>query len=150
MQGYQRLAQILQLRTRLLPQVFAGNPTAAKLNAKAAVKSVQWGSDVYVVGNFSAIADQSVNLPSGTWYDYLDGGQKASASYTLQPNEIKVFTGSYVAAPVIPDHYNTGSTAVEDIFTQPVSATRKVLIDGSIRIVREDGYIYSVTGQRLQ
>ena len=150
MQGYQRLAQILQLRTRLLPQVFAGNPTAAKLNAKAAVKSVQWGSNVYVVGNFSATADQSVNLPSGTWYDYLDGGQKASASYTLQPNEIKVFTGSYVAAPVIPDHYNTGSTAVEDIFKQPVSATRKILIDGSIRIVREDGYIYSVTGQRLQ
>jgi len=150
MRGYQRLAQIIQLRTRLLPNVFEGNPTQASLNAKAAVKSVQWGNQVFVVGNFSATTAQSVSLPAGTWYDYLDGGQNASTSYTLQPNEIKVFTGSYIAAPVVPDHYEEGSTDVEYIFSEPVSTTRKLLIDGIMYIIREDGSVYTITGNKIQ
>ena len=150
MQGYQRLAQILQLRTRLLPQVFAGNPTQATLSEKAAVKKVQWGNQVFAVGNFSATTEQSVTLPSGTWFDYLDGGQQAASSYTLQPNEIKVFTGSYVAAPVVPDHYDEGSTPVEYIFSEPVPTSRKMLIDGTMYIIREDGTIYTVSGSKIQ
>ncbi|MCR4664819.1 MAG: hypothetical protein K5660_05585 [Paludibacteraceae bacterium] len=150
MRGYQRLAQIIQLRTRLLPNVFEGNPTQASLNAKAAVKSVQWGNQVFVVGNFSATTAQAVSLPAGTWYDYLDGGQNASTSYTLQPNEIKVFTGSYIAAPVVPDHYEEGSTDVEYIFSEPVSTTRKLLIDGIMYIIREDGSVFTITGNKIQ
>jgi hypothetical protein len=149
MQGYQRLARILQLRTRLLPHVFAGNPTASSLNEKAAIKSVQWSNQVFAVGNFSATASQTVRLPSGTWYDYLDGGQKAAESCTLQPNEIKVFTGSYIAAPVVPDSYED-LTPLEYILPQPVSSTRKLLIDGTLRIIREDGSVYSVSGNRIQ
>ncbi|MBP5476811.1 MAG: hypothetical protein J6Y00_03905 [Paludibacteraceae bacterium] len=149
MQGYQRLAQIIQLRTRLMPGVFSGNPTQSTLTAKAAVKKIQWGSQVFAVGNFSATASQTVTLPSGTWYDYLDGGQQAASSYTLQPNEIKVFTGSYVAAPAVPDHYED-STPLEYVLPQPVSATRKLLIDGTLMIVREDGSVYSVSGRRIQ
>lgn len=150
MQGYQRLAQIIQLRTRLLPQVFAGNPTQSTLTEKAAVKKIQWGSQVFAVGNFSATSTQTVTLPSGTWYDYLDGGNQAATSYTLQPNEIKVFTGSYVAAPVIPDHYDEGMTPVEYIFSQPAATTRKALIDGVLYIIREDGTSFSVAGSRIQ
>ncbi len=149
MQGYQRLARILQLRTRLLPHVFAGNPTASSLNEKAAIKSVQWSNQVFAVGNFSATASQTVTLPSGTWYDYLDGGQEAAESCTLRPNEIKVFTGSYIAAPVVPDSYED-LTSLEYILPQSVSSTRKLIIDGTLRIIREDGSVYSVSGNRIQ
>ncbi len=150
MRGYQRLAQILQLRTRLLPDVFSGNPTQSTLSAGVAVKKIQWGNQVFAVGNFSATASQTVTMPSGTWYDYLDGGQQASSSCTLQPNEIKVFTGSQIAAPAVPDHYEEGVTPLEYTLPKPVSATRKLLMDGTLMIVREDGSVYSVTGNRIQ
>lgn len=105
MNGYQRLAKIIQLRTRLIPNVFEGNPTATSLASGNTLRFIQWGNDVFVVGNFSATEEWIFNLPSGTWYDYLDGNEKAGSSYYLKPGEIKVFTGDLINAPDVPNSY---------------------------------------------
>ena len=99
MNAYQKTGQIIQLRTRIMPSVFEGDPTAASINGGQQLRTIQWGSNVFVAGNFSATSTQSVSLPSGTWYDYLAGGSKAGSSYTLQPGEVKVFTGTQVELP---------------------------------------------------
>ena len=52
-------AQVIALRTQLMPSVFAGNPTAANIGSGAALRSVQWGNNVYAVANFSATDNQS-------------------------------------------------------------------------------------------
>jgi len=154
MQGYQRLAQIIQLRTRSLPDVFKGNPTASNTNGGASVRYVQWGSDVVAVANFSAKNASDYTLPSGTWYDYLDGGGKAAAKCTLQPGQIKVFTGKQMAAPTIPDHYEfeqfTGVEEVEYIPVLSASKTTKIMQGGRMYICLPDGAIYDMMGRRIR
>lgn len=144
MQQFGRIAKAAQLRTRQMASVFNGNPTAQSLNSGDVVRFVQWGSDIYVVANFGMYA-QTTNLPNGTWYDYLDGAVPANASYTLQPGEVKVFTGTQLVAPTIPASYNF-STDIEDNYTLPQA--EKVLQSGRIIIYRA-GRAYDLRGQRL-
>ena len=148
MRAYQKVGQIIQLRTRLLPNVFAGNPTAVSVGSGKALRTIQWGSNVFVVGNFSATATQSVTLPSGTWYDYLGGGTRAAASYTLQPSEVKIFTGSQITPPSVPDVYDF-TQGIEDIFSDPASSAHKVLRDGQVLILRGDK-TYTITGMEVR
>lgn len=125
MAAYKKTAQIIQLRTRLLPQVFAGDPTAADLGSGAALRSITWGSGsnrVFIIGNFNVSGGskytgaKSFTLPSGnSWYDYLAGGTvplDAGKSITLQPGEVKVYTGSKQTLPNVPSSYDftTGIT----------------------------------------
>ena len=70
MAQYVKCAQAIQLRTRIMPEVFEGNPTAQSLGSGKAVRYVQWGSDVLAVANFSASDVQSYTVPTGTWYSY--------------------------------------------------------------------------------
>ncbi len=151
MQAYQRLAQAIRLRTRIMPDVFTGKPTASQLYTGAQKRYVQWGNDVYAVANFSATKTLDITLPAGTWYDYYAGGSKAKSTYTLQPNEFRIFTGSSVQPPVIPSAYDYAD-GIEQVEWLPSSneGTRKVLIDGQILILREDGSVYTVTGTRLR
>ena len=134
-----------------MPEVFAGNPTDYQLAESAQQRYVQWGDKVYAVANYSATKTLSVTLPAGTWYDYYAGGTKAQSSYTLQPNELLIFTGSSIQPPAIPSAYDyvNGIEQIEWL-QAPQTTTRKVLIDGQIYIVREDGSIYSLTGARLR
>lgn len=146
MQQLQRVSKIIQLRTRLMPSVFEGNPTDQSIYSTL-VRSVQWGNNVYVVANFEPSTSKTVNLPSGTWYDYLDGGNKATSSYSLKPGEIKVFTGSQVQAPEIPDHYNF-SVDVENVFEDNTSSTTEAIkyyYEGQIYILR-NGITYDLFG----
>ena len=148
MQAYQKVAQILQLRTRLKKEVFEGNPTNSSVGATN-LRTIQWGSDVFVCGNISATATQNVSLPSGTWYDYLAGGTNAAATYTLQPGEIKVFTGSKITPPVIPASYDY-SEDIDDIIWEDTSGSAyKVVRNGQVLIVR-DNKVYTITGARVQ
>jgi len=150
MQAYQKVGQIIQLRTRLMPKVFEGNPTAVSVSGGKSLRTIQWGSDVFVAGNFSAKNTQSVSLPGGTWYDYLGGGAKASSSYTLQPGEVKVFTGSQQTLPSIPSHYSVEEQGVEAVWVSgDAPKVQKILRDGQVLIIRGDR-IYTITGQEIR
>ena len=106
MAAFTKCAQIIQLRTRLLPSVFEGDPTATSLSSGAKLRYVQWGSDVYVVANFDASESLTATLPEGTWFDYWNGGSAAPSSVLLKGGEVKIFTGSPLSAPTILDNYN--------------------------------------------
>lgn len=149
MEQYARIGKACQLRTKLLPNVFAGNPTAQSIGSGLAVRSVQWGSDVYVVANLDATSAQQTTLPSGTWYDYLDTSAKAASTYTLQPGEVKIFTGKQIIAPDVPMELNPVTGMVETwVERQTESGVRKVMMDGKVVIVR-DGKLYDLMGREL-
>jgi len=148
---YKKVAQICQLRTRLMPQVFAGNPTAVSISGGLAVRTIQWGSDVYVVANFSATDTQTATLPSGSWYNYLQDATSPTnggATLTLQPGELMIFTGSRQPLPAIalPSPF-TITTALEELETS-TSSWEKVMINGQIYL-RRDNVTYTITGQRI-
>ena len=152
MDGYQRLGKILQLRTRLLPNVFAGNPTKSDIGGTYQIRQIQWGSDVYVVANFTASTTHNVTLPSGTWYDYLDGNAKANSSYSLKPGDIKVFTGKQLAVPNVPNSY-TFEQDIDNIewsgFNSDNTGAVKFYHDGQIYIMR-DNKVYNMMGQPVR
>ncbi|MBQ4508293.1 MAG: hypothetical protein II970_05310 [Paludibacteraceae bacterium] len=148
MQGFQKLAQALQLRTRLMPEVFSGNPTSTDIGAGKKVRTVQWSSDVFVAANFSATSEQSVSLPSGTWYDYYAGG-KAGSSYTLQPSEIKIFTGKQVALPEVPDQYDMQLDIPEIMIQRSGDEAAKVMDNGRLLIIR-NGRVYDALGRTVK
>jgi hypothetical protein len=143
--AYTKCAQAIRLRTEIMPDVFAGNPTAQSLGSGAKVRYVQWGNDVYVVANFD-ISAQSATLPSGTWYDYYAGGTKTGA-VSLQPGELKIFTGKQVTLPVINTDLES-MLPIEQVATEQVRST-KILRDGQILILRGDK-TYNLQGQRVK
>ena len=142
MNGYQRLAQIIQLRTRLIPSVFEGNPTATSFASGNPLRFIQWGSDVFVIGNFSATEERMLNLPSGTWYDYLDGNEKAGSSYTFKPGEIKVFTGKQIPTPDVPDHYSF----IGEPQTETITVAQTLEIGQNLAVKESTEADYVVTG----
>lgn len=148
MNQYRLVSQIVQLRTRLMPKVFAGNPTASSLSTNL-VRSIQWGSDVYVVANFSATDNAPVALPSGTWYDYLGGAGKAASNYTLAPGEVKVFTGTQVIAPTVPTQYNITEGWIDTITEKTTGNARKLLRDGQLIILTPDA-AYDIMGRTIE
>lgn len=148
MNQYRLVSQIVQLRTRLMPKVFAGNPTASSLSTNL-VRSIQWGSDVYVVANFSATDNAPVALPSGTWYDYLGGAGKAASNYTLAPGEVKVFTGTQVIAPTVPTQYNITEGWIDTITEKTTGNARKLLRDGQLIILTPDA-AYDIMGHTIE
>ncbi len=107
MKQYQKVAQFIQLRTKLAPHVFEGNPTSSNIGSGVKVRTISWGSGtdaIYVVGNFSASETLSQTLPSGTWYDYY-AGKQASATVSLQPGELAIFTAKKYDLPDVPTSY---------------------------------------------
>lgn len=148
MNQYRLVSQIVQLRTRLMPKVFAGNPTASSLSTNL-VRSIQWGSDVYVVANFSATDNAPVALPSGTWYDYLGGAGKAASNYTLAPGEVKVFTGTQVIAPTVPTQYNITEGWIDTITEKTTGNARKLLRDGQLIILTPNA-AYDIMGRTIE
>ena len=113
MSQYQQIAQINQLRTRILPQVFSGNPTAQDLAHGRPIRSITWGEGinrVHIVANVS-VDPQTISLPSGNdWYDYLADNSNAIPSDSeigiiLKAGEVKVFTAQYHPLPAVPSSY---------------------------------------------
>ncbi|MEN9304642.1 MAG: hypothetical protein RL264_3071 [Bacteroidota bacterium] len=115
MRAYEKVAQTIQLRTKLLPSVFTGNPTNSDLGSGRAARSVIWGSGnsrVFVVGNFNVPSDGqtfvgsvNISLPEGnSWFDYFENGNTAIAAgsnVTLQPGEYKIYTATKLDLPEI-------------------------------------------------
>ena len=146
--AFTKCAQVITLRTQLMPQVFEGNPTSVSVGTGAKLRKIQWSSDVFVAANFDVTGNQAVTLPSGTWYDYLNGGTVAQGTYTLAPGELKVFTGTPVQAPTFADIQKRDHQGIEDVEAPEIRATKYVK-DGQIYIQRGDR-IYTITGQVVQ
>ena len=144
-EAYVKSAQAIQLRTRLHPEWFAGNPTASALGHAKKVRYVQWGSNVYVAANMDVSA-QNVTVPSGTWYDYYAGGTK-SGTVSLQPGELMILTGVPVALPTI-------NTDLENLLPIPniqageAPKAMKFMRNGQVYILRNDK-VYTITGQEV-
>jgi hypothetical protein len=115
MSQYQMIGQINQLRTRLLPEVFEGNPTAQDIAHGRPIRSVTWGEGinrVFIVANVS-VDPQEITLPEGTanWYDYLANNSNSTAEgtkVTLKAGEVKVYTAQYFQLPEVPSEYIFG------------------------------------------
>ena len=145
--AFTKCAQVITLRTQLMPSVFEGNPTSQNISSGNKLRKVQWGSNVFVVANFDVTSNQAVTLPSGTWYDYLTGASTALGTYTLAPGELKVFTGTPVIAPTFANISKRDHTPIEEVTSSDSSLKgEKVLRDGQLLIRRGDK-TYTITGQ---
>ena len=147
--AFTKCAQVITLRTQLMPSVFEGNPTSVTVGTGLKLRKIQWGNDVFVAANFDVTGNQAVTLPSGTWYDYLEGATRASGTYTLAPGELKVFTGEPVQAPTFADIQKRDHQDIESVLSNDAQQAYKILRDGQVLIVRGDN-IYTVTGTRVQ
>ena len=147
--AFTKCAQVITLRTQLMPQVFEGNPTSVTIGSGAKLRKIQWGSNVFAAANFDVTGNQAVTLPSGTWYDYLNGGNVAQGTYTLAPGELKVFTGSPVQAPTFTDIQKRDHQDIESVLSNDAQQAYKILRDGQVLIVRGDN-VYTITGTRVQ
>lgn len=145
--AFTKCAQVITLRTQLNPQAFTGTPSVS-INSGQALRTIQWGSNVFAAANFSVSVNQNVNLPSGTWYDYLNGAQRANSAYTLAPGELKVFTSTALQAPTFDDIMSRPAQGIEDIFS-PAPDVQKFLYNGTIYI-RRGNQTYTIDGLRLQ
>ena len=148
-EAFTKCAQTITLRTRLLPQVFEGNPTAVNIGSHAKLRTIQWGCDVFVAANFDTTSVQTVNLPSGTWYDYLDGGGRAGSSYNLQAGQLKIFTGQPLTAPTFEDIMKRDPEGIETVTEDKTRVSgEKFIRDGQLYIRRGER-TYTITGQMV-
>lgn len=143
--AFTQCAQVITLRTQLMPSVFEGNPTAVSISSGKKLRTIQWGSDVFVAANFDVSDSQAVTLPNGTWYDYLNGATRANGTYTLAPGELKVFTGTQVQAPTFTNIEKRDHQDVEEVISEPVPSV-KFIQNGQIFILRGDK-VYNIQGQ---
>ncbi len=136
MAQYKKVAQFIQLRTKLAPHVFEGNPNSSNIGGGQKVRYISWGSGedaIYVVGNFSPNEVQSHTLPVGTWYNYYANATVNSTSLTLAPGELLIFTGKKYTLPEVPTSY---TFEIHDgIFTPSVEGNVKVYPSATTDVV---------------
>ena len=147
--AFTKCAQVITLRTQLMPEVFEGNPTSQNISSGAKLRKIQWGSNVFAVANFDVTTNQTDILPSGTWYDYLNGAAQASGTYTLAPGELKVFTSTPVIAPTFSNIQKRDHTGIDLTPSESFSKGQKILRDGQILILRGEK-VYNVQGQEVR
>ena len=111
---YTKIAQAIQLRTRLLADKFIALKQPKKATLGGALRTIQWGDEVFVAGNFHATDDQVAKLPAGTWYNYYEQTPMTETEVVLAPGEFIILTGSEVALPEISTEF-AFMTDVEDV-----------------------------------
>lgn len=148
--AFTKCAQVITLRTQLMPDAFTGTPTVSIGSGKA-LRTIQWGSNVFVAANFDVSSNQAVSMPSGTWYDYLEGGNRSTASTcVLKPGELKVFTGQQTKAPTFTDIETRDHTAIEEVWTNStMPSVQKVFYNGTLYL-RRGNTTYTMDGQRVE
>ena len=145
--AFTKCAQVITLRTQLMPSVFEGNPTSQSINSGSKLRKVQWGSNVFVAANFDVTSNQAVTLPSGTWYDYLNGASVALGTYTLAPGELKVFTGTPVIAPTFANISKRDHTGIEEVTSSDSSLKGEKFLRNGQLLIRRGDKTYTITGQ---
>lgn len=148
--AFTKCAQVITLRTQLMPDAFTGTPIVSIGSGKA-LRTIQWGSNVFAVANFDVSSNQAVSMPSGTWYDYLEGGNRSTASTcVLKPGELKVFTGQQTKAPTFTDIETRDHTAIEEVWTNStMPSAQKVFYNGTLYL-RRGNTTYTMDGQRVE
>ena len=149
MAAYIKTAQALQLRTKLMPEVFAGNPTAASIGSGKPLRTIQWGNDVFVAGNFSTSAAQVVTVPSGTWYNYYLQKQETSSSITLQPGELLILTGTPQTLPTIDEDMFRKAKEESVSASEPAGKVQKFFYNGTLYL-RRGNVTYTIDGRRVE
>lgn len=114
-EAFHKVGQAIQLRTRLLPEVFAGNPTKVDIGSGKIVRTIQWGDHVFVAGNFSATDAKEVTIPAGKWYNYYEQIEQTETTVTLAPGALMILTGVPHELPKMRPHY-AFDTDVENVF----------------------------------
>lgn len=148
--AFTKCAQVITLRTQLMPDAFTGTPTVSIGSGKA-LRTIQWGSNVFVAANFDVSSNQAVSMPSGTWYDYLEGGNLSTVStYVLKPGELKVFTGQQTKAPTFTDIETRDHTAIKEVWTNStMPSAQKVFYNGTLYL-RHGNTTYTIDGRRVE
>ena len=148
--AFTKCAQVITLRTQLMPDAFTGTPTVSIGSGKA-LRTIQWGSNVFVAANFDVSSNQAVSMPSGTWYDYQEGGNRSTASTcVLKPGELKVFTGQQTKAPTFTDIETRDHTAIEEVWSNStMPSVQKVFYNGTLYL-RRGNTTYTIDGQRVE
>lgn len=154
MTQYAKVAQACQLRTKLLPEVFAGNPTAVAINSGKAVRTIQWGNDVFVVANFHPSSAQDATLPAGTWYDYYNANNTlaGNSTLTLHAGEVRIFTGKPLQLPEVPQSFDFALSIPDTEYNDQdnnASICRKIIRNGEVLIRRGDS-LYDMMGRKRQ
>jgi hypothetical protein len=139
-EAFHKVGQAIQLRTRLLPQVFEGNPTKADVGGKV-VRTIQWGNDVFVAGNFSATDTKTVTIPEGKWYNYYEQKEQTETTVTLSPGALLILTGTPQVLPTMRSCYSF-DTNVENVFVPNVS--NEMLPPYNVTIYNINGQVVSV------
>ncbi|MDR1653233.1 MAG: T9SS type A sorting domain-containing protein [Prevotellaceae bacterium] len=111
MSAYNKIAQLLHLRTQLKPEIFINGTSAVDVGSGKSVRTIQWeynGTKIVVAGNFNVAGgtqytgSQNYTIPAGTWYNYLNENSslQGNATVTLQPGELLVLTNDWnIVAP---------------------------------------------------
>ena len=133
--AFKKVGQTIQLRTRLIPEVFEGSPTASSLGSGKSLRTIQWGSNVFVAGNFGVTGNQTVNVPSGTWYNYFEQKKQTATTITLAPGEYVILTGKECKLPTI-------TTDLEDLVFP--GSTSEVLPPYNVTIYNVNGQVVSI------
>ena len=152
MEQYTKIAQACQLRTKIMPEVFKGNPTAASITGGKAIRTIQWGSDVFIVANFDPAAAKETTLPDGTWYDYFAAATTPTANKTITLNagEVKIFTGKQQQLPDIKQSFDfllSLPNTQNSYHDNPTPTCKKILINGEI-LIQRGNLIYDLNGRR--
>ena len=127
--AFTKCAQVITLRTQLMPEVFEGNPTSQNISSGNKLRKIQWGSNVFAAANFDVTTNQG--------------------TYTLAPGELKVFTGTPVIAPTFSNIQKRDHTGIELTPSESFSKGQKILRDGQILILRGEK-VYNVQGQEVR
>lgn len=101
MDQFTKVAQAIQLRTQLMAEQFIALQKPTKNTLSGALRSIQWGSDVFVAANFHASESKTATIPDGTWYNYYAQSQQTAKEVSLAPGEVIILTGSQVTLPEI-------------------------------------------------
>ena len=151
MAQYTKIAQACQLRTKIMPEVFKGNPTATSITGGKAIRTIQWGSDVFIVANFHPSSAQDATLPEGTWYDYFAAASApANTNITLNAGEVKIFTGKQQQLPDIKQSFDfilSLPNTQNSYHDNPIPTCKKILINGEI-LIQRGNLIYDLNGRR--
>ena len=111
---YTKIAQAIQLRTRLLADKFVSLKQPKKATLNGIVRTIQWGDEVFVAGNFHATDKQIAKIPNGVWFNYYTQQPQSAMEVELAPGEFIILTGSEVKLPEISTDF-AFLTGVEDI-----------------------------------
>ena len=137
--AFHKVGQAIQLRTRLMPKVFEGNPTKVDIGGGKKVRTIQWGSDVFVAGNFSATETLTVTIPEGKWYNYYEQKEQTETTVTLIPGALLILTGTPQVLPTMRPCYSF-YTDVEDVILPEVT---EMLPPYNVEV-------YTLSGQLIQ